>query len=505
MADTLITNLPNVPSPTGAEELPVNVPGSPDTDGKVVFSTLAVYVKGTIGDATASVAGLATAAQITKLDGIEANADVTDAANVGSVIDGASAVTSLGDTDKLPVTQSGTLKSIAYSALKTLLNALYQPLSSVLSTYAGISPSSAIQSFLGSADSDAIQAQLGLGPLIDVTGATTLEVGKRYVVHPTSSYTITLPVSGVVVGTTIDLIRGTETWSAAPLTIDANGGTLDAGSGPVSSLDWYSPGWSPSPYAIYRITNIGSTTDPSPPFATTYQWQASIINAVPMSLATQAALRAGVGQSGGLAAYTATPTAYSLQSATTTVNVSSATAPTSGQVLTATSATAATWQTPSGGGGAVVAVKSAIKTDTQSLSASTWTDITGLSITYTPTSASNKILVQASIQGGSSAATCAVAYRLVRDSTAIGVADAASNRIQAGAVSYPAQDGLITTAAMGVLDSPATTSSTVYKVQFRRSHDSGTGTVYVNRSHSDVDATTYARTASTITISEVTP
>lgn len=39
--------------------------------------------------------------------------------------------------------------------------------------------------------------------------------------------------------------------------------------------------------------------------------------------------------------------ANALESATTTVNVSSATAPTSGQVLTATSGTAATWQTPS--------------------------------------------------------------------------------------------------------------------------------------------------------------
>lgn len=38
--------------------------------------------------------------------------------------------------------------------------------------------------------------------------------------------------------------------------------------------------------------------------------------------------------------------ADALNSATTTVNVSSATAPSSGQVLTATSSTAATWQTP---------------------------------------------------------------------------------------------------------------------------------------------------------------
>jgi len=40
-----------------------------------------------------------------------------------------------------------------------------------------------------------------------------------------------------------------------------------------------------------------------------------------------------------------------LNSATTVINVSSATAPTTGQVLTATSSTAATWQTPSASGG----------------------------------------------------------------------------------------------------------------------------------------------------------
>lgn len=39
-----------------------------------------------------------------------------------------------------------------------------------------------------------------------------------------------------------------------------------------------------------------------------------------------------------------------LNSATTVIDVSAATAPTTGQVLTATSPTAATWQTPSTGG-----------------------------------------------------------------------------------------------------------------------------------------------------------
>lgn len=48
---------------------------------------------------------------------------------------------------------------------------------------------------------------------------------------------------------------------------------------------------------------------------------------------------------------TNTVTADGLRSATTTVDVSAATAPSNGQVLTATGSTAATWQTPSAGGG----------------------------------------------------------------------------------------------------------------------------------------------------------
>jgi hypothetical protein len=48
-------------------------------------------------------------------------------------------------------------------------------------------------------------------------------------------------------------------------------------------------------------------------------------------------------------------TASGLRSATTVVAVSAATAPTAGQVLTATAGNAANWQTPSGGGGGITA------------------------------------------------------------------------------------------------------------------------------------------------------
>lgn len=63
-----------------------------------------------------------------------------------------------------------------------------------------------------------------------------------------------------------------------------------------------------------------------------------------------------------------------LRSATTTVNVSSATAPAAGQVLTATSSTAATWQTPSGSGAVYPKVR-AYANIGQSFAASTYTKV----------------------------------------------------------------------------------------------------------------------------------
>lgn len=73
--------------------------------------------------------------------------------------------------------------------------------------------------------------------------------------------------------------------------------------------------------------------------------------------------------------------ALALKSATTTVDVSAATAPTSGQVLTATSGTTATWQTPSGGGGANTALSNlaSVAINTSLISDTTNTDDLGSS------------------------------------------------------------------------------------------------------------------------------
>jgi hypothetical protein len=58
----------------------------------------------------------------------------------------------------------------------------------------------------------------------------------------------------------------------------------------------------------------------------------------------------------------------------------------------------------------------------------------------------------------------------------------------------------LSSSSVSVLDSPATTSATTYKVQIR--NVSG-GTAYVNRQVTDTDSTSFNRTASTITVMEV--
>jgi len=85
-----------------------------------------------IQDATASLKGLATAAQITKLDDIEANADVTDDVNVASTINGATGKTTPVDADEIGLIDSAAanvLKKLSWSnlkaALKTYFDSLY--------------------------------------------------------------------------------------------------------------------------------------------------------------------------------------------------------------------------------------------------------------------------------------------------------------------------------------------------------------------------------------------
>ena len=148
--------------------------------------------------------------------------------------------------------------------------------------------------------------------------------------------------------------------------------------------------------------------------------------------------------------------------------------------------------------GSILQVVSTTKTDTFSMNSNTFTDITGYSVSITPISASSKILVMCSLNVFV-ANTYNLIGRLMRGSTAISIGDAAGSRPQASFEHFYIHDEQMHLVNLHFFDSPATTSSTTYKLQIK----SGVA-IYVNRLSIDRDTSNYdARTASTITVMEI--
>jgi len=152
----------------------------------------------------------------------------------------------------------------------------------------------------------------------------------------------------------------------------------------------------------------------------------------------------------------------------------------------------------SGSFGKVLQVVSTTKTDTFSTSSTSFVDVTGLSVSITPSSASNKILVIASIYAGNN--TQYSHARLVRDSTAICIGDAFSSNSRVSFNNfYTADSSTYKGGTQNFLDSPATTSATTYKVQLM----AGSATVYLNYGGTADTDFARGRTASTITVMEI--
>ena len=122
---------------------------------------------------------------------------------------------------------------------------------------------------------------------------------------------------------------------------------------------------------------------------------------------------------------------------------------------------------PSGSSGGIIQVKQVIKKDqfTTANNTSNYTDLTGLSVNITPTRSDSKILIEAHIYNSNSNAVNF--FRILRGDTFI---EQPSGTSSSGAgynahgfayFDHSFQD----TTVIKILDSPATTSSTTYKVQ----------------------------------------
>lgn len=151
--------------------------------------------------------------------------------------------------------------------------------------------------------------------------------------------------------------------------------------------------------------------------------------------------------------------------------------------------------------GKILQAVSTLKTDTYTTTSSTFTTVTGLTATITPSSTASKVLIIAQVN--LSLANFSAYARLSGGNTSTYLGDAASNRVQSVVAIQADTDNPFGRTQFSVpliyLDSPSTTSSTTYGVDVRI----GTGAVYVNRSQDDTDSVNNGRTASTITVMEV--
>lgn len=156
-----------------------------------------------------------------------------------------------------------------------------------------------------------------------------------------------------------------------------------------------------------------------------------------------------------------------------------------GQVLTAdsTASTGLKWASPAASG-ILQVVQSTYSTPTSN-GTTGYTD-TGITATITPSSSSSKILALVTIAGMyRSSNDCSASFQLLRGSTVVSIFE--NNIMNSGGTANQTSS-----TGTNYLDSPATTSATTYKVQFKRNPSSG-GTININLSDS----------ISTITLMEV--
>lgn len=128
---------------------------------------------------------------------------------------------------------------------------------------------------------------------------------------------------------------------------------------------------------------------------------------------------------------------------------------------------------PAGVGGKVLQVVSTTKDTTFATTSDTMVDITGMSISITPSSSSNKILISYNVFVGANNSD-ETRINLLRNSTIIGKGNAQNTSSGTLIVDYFRMN----VCSYEFLDSPTTTSAITYKLQMRKSGVNATA--YVN-------------------------
>ena len=157
--------------------------------------------------------------------------------------------------------------------------------------------------------------------------------------------------------------------------------------------------------------------------------------------------------------------------------------------------------------GSVLQVVSTTKTDATviSVAGSSFTgNVSGLTVAITPSATSSKVRVEGFISVARDTNAQVGSLRIMRDSTPVGIGDAASSRprVTANVVINATSAASNLAVPFSFTDEPSTTSEVIYGIQL---YNIGVGTVsyYVNRSPGDTNSSAYPRSISTITATEV--
>ena len=153
--------------------------------------------------------------------------------------------------------------------------------------------------------------------------------------------------------------------------------------------------------------------------------------------------------------------------------------------------------------GSVLQVVSATKTDTFSTASTSLVDVTGLSVSITPKSATSKILVMTTFMYSSNSGTGYPRVVMKRDSTTIFAGTPVSNRL--GVLNqtnvYNADSNFALQVAANFIDEPATTSALTYKIQALQTSGN---TVRIGATGDDPDSANFGpRFASSIVLLEI--
>ena len=153
------------------------------------------------------------------------------------------------------------------------------------------------------------------------------------------------------------------------------------------------------------------------------------------------------------------------------------------------------------GGGKINQVVQTVKTDIFTSTTASLTDVTGFSVSITPTATSSKILVMAQYNMGVSSGY-KMYSSLLRGSTEIYRGDSAGSRVRTSFHGKSNANDDLNTISHIFLDSPNTTSSTTYKIQ---AYPESGGTLSFNTFNHSIsnDLAINGRDASSITAIEV--